>query len=275
MGVRIVFARKFVTAIVLCLILAPLAMAAENQPALTNEQIKQFLLTAKIVSAKPAHKGITNSFRLTLSDGNLTHDAHFQPIDEHAASKQMASGRTELNFVDSYKYNIAAYTLAEMLGMDDMVPVYVERKYQGNAGSLSWWLPVKMDEEERVKQKIAVPDPDAWNNQMYRVRVFDQLVYDEDANLTNVLIGEDWKIWRIDFSRAFRTRKDLLNADDLVRCDRKLLEKIKTLDGDQLAQRTKHFLNKDEIKALMARRDKIVSRFQQLISEKGEAAVLY
>ncbi len=275
MDVRTVFGRKFVLAIALCLVVAPLAMAAENQPALTNEQIKQFLLTAKIVSGKPAHKGITNSFRLTLSDGNLTHDAHFQPIDEHAASKQMASGRTELNFVDSYKYNIAAYTLAEMLGMDDMVPVYVERKYQGNAGSLSWWLPVKMDEEERVKQKVAVPDPDAWNNQMYRVRVFDQLVYDEDANLTNVLIDEDWKIWRIDFSRAFRTRKDLLNADDLVRCDRKLLEKLKTLDGDQLAQRTKHFLTKDEIKALMARRDKIVARFQQLISEKGEAAVLY
>jgi hypothetical protein len=110
---------------------------------------------------------------------------------------------------------------------------------------------------------------------MYRVRVFDQLVYDEDANLSNVLIGEDWKIWRIDFSRAFRLYKELRDPSDLVRCDRKLLEKLKTLDGDQLALKTKHFLNKEEIKALMARRDKIVARFQQLISEKGEDAVLY
>ena len=39
---------------------------------------------------------------------------------------------------------------------------------------------------------------------MYKVRVFDVLVYDTDANLTNVLIGEDWKIWRVDFTRAFR-----------------------------------------------------------------------
>ena len=37
----------------------------------------------------------------------------------------------ELDFVDSYKYNIAAYELAELLGMDDMLPVYVERKWQG------------------------------------------------------------------------------------------------------------------------------------------------
>ena len=44
---------------------------------------------------------------------------------------QLASG-TELNFVDSYKYNIAAYQLAELLGLDDMVPVYVERKWKGD-----------------------------------------------------------------------------------------------------------------------------------------------
>src|ERR1700757_5294322 len=105
MNVRIKFA---LVTLAVCLITVPLVRAAD-QPALTNDQIKQFLLTAKILSSKPAHKGVTNTFRLTLSDGNLTHDASFQPIDEHAASKQMASGRTELNFVDSYKYNIAAY----------------------------------------------------------------------------------------------------------------------------------------------------------------------
>ena len=62
------------------------------------------------------------------------------------------------------------------------------------------------------KQKIAPPDPDAWDNQMYKVRVFDQLIYDSDPNLTNVLISEDWKIWRIDFSRSFRLHKDLKDA---------------------------------------------------------------
>ena len=41
-------------------------------------------------------------------------------------------------------------------------------------------------------------------------------------NLTNVLIGEDWKVCRVDFSRAFRLYKDLRNPGDLVRCDRPL-----------------------------------------------------
>jgi len=42
-----------------------------------------------------------------------------------------------------------------------------------------------------------------------------------------------------------------------------------------LAARTKHSFSKDKVKAGMARRDKIVARFQQLVSENGEAAVLY
>jgi hypothetical protein len=110
---------------------------------------------------------------------------------------------------------------------------------------------------------------------MHRIRVLDELVYDTDSNLTNVLIGEDWKLWRIDFTRAFRLSKDLRHPNDLVRCDRQLLERLKTLDGNQLAEKTKHYLNKDEVTAVMARRDKIVARFQQLIAEKGENEVLY
>jgi hypothetical protein len=264
---------EFVLAAVVCLTCQLFAVATD-EPTLTKEQIKQFLLTAKVVDSRPAGKGITNTWRLTLSDGTLTHDAHFQPIDEHKSVMQLSKG-TELNFVDSYKYNIAAYGLAELLGMDDVVPVYVERKWKGNVGSMSWWLPWKMDEAERLKQKIPAPDPEAWNNQMYKIRVFDQLVSDSDPNLTNVLIGEDWKIWRVDFSRAFRLNKDLKDPKDLVRCDRQLLEKLKALDASALTEKTTHYLTKDEVNAVMARRDKIVAQFQKMIAEKGENEVLY
>jgi hypothetical protein len=265
--------RRLILATVVCLTCAHFA-AASGDPTLTKQQIRQFLLTAKVVGSKQSSKGITSPWRLTLSDGTVTHDASFQAVDQHKPTMQLASG-TELNFVDSYKYNLAAYALAELLGIDDMMPVYVERKWKGDPGSLSWWLPVKMDEVERHRQKLTAPDADAWNNQMYRVRVFDQLVYDTDANLTNVLIGEDWKIWRVDFTRAFRRSNDLRASADLVRCDRQLFEKLKALNENELAEKTKHYLDKNEVKAVMARRDKIVAVFQKLISEKGEQEVLY
>jgi hypothetical protein len=265
--------RKSILGVLLCFTYSLFVVAADEQ-GLTKEQIKQFLLTAKVVGSKVSSKGITHPARLTLSDGTITHDASFQVIDEHKAIKELGIG-SEINFVDSYKYNIAAYQLAELIGMDDMLPVYVERKWQGHTGSLSWWLPVKMDEAERYKQKLAAPDVDAWNNQMYKIRVFDQLVADTDPNLTNVLIGENWEIWRIDFSRAFRLNKDVKNPKDLVRCDRQLLEKLKALDGDVFKEKTKLYLTKDEASAVMARRDKIVAQFQKMIVEKGEKEVLY
>src|SRR5229473_5977153 len=240
--------RELILAAVLCLT-CRLFVVAADEPTLTKEQIKQFLLTAKVVDSRPAAKGITHTWRLTLSDGALTHDAHFQPIDEHKSEMKLAKG-TELNFVDSYKYNIAAYGLAELIGMDDMVPMYVERKVDGKLGSVSWYLPAKMDDADRMKRKMEPPDKEAWNNQMYKIRVFDELVYDTDANLTNVQIGEDWKLWRVDFSRAFRTFKDLKDPKDLVRCDRKLFEKLKALNADDVTERTKSYLTKDEVKGV-------------------------
>jgi hypothetical protein len=262
-----------ILAAVVCLTWQIFAVASD-EPILTKEQIKQFLLSAKVVNSQRSKKGITHPWRLTLSDGTVTHDASFQSIDEHKPVAQLATG-AELNFVDSYKYNIAAYELAELIGMDDMLPVYVERKWAGKVGSLSWWLPVKMDELQRHDQHLSAPDTDAWNNQMYKIRVFDQLVSDSDPNSTNVLIGEDWQIWKIDFTRAFRLNKELKNPKDLVRCDRQLLEKLKALDANALTEKTKGYLTKNEVNAVMARRDKIVAQFQKMIAEKGENEVRY
>lgn len=261
--------------IALACLAVPLAAYGTDDTPLTKEQIKVFLQTAKVIKDQPSSKGITHPSRLTLSDGTITHDASFQAIDEHKPEKKFENGKVEFGFVDSYKYNIAAYELSELLGVDDIVPVYVERKWQGKTGSLSWWLPVKMDEADRLEKKILAPDTDKWNKQMYRVRVFDELVYDTDANLTNVLIGEDWRLWRVDFSRAFRTNKDLHDPKNLVKCDRQFLEKLKNLNASDVAAKTKGFLTKSEVNGVMARRDKIVATFQTLIAQKGESEVLY
>ena len=76
-------------------------------------------------------------------------------------------------------------------------------------------------------------------------------------------------------SRAFRTNKDLRGPKNLVKCERQLFEKLKALDANELAGNTKLYLSQDEVKAVMARRDKIVAQFQKMISEKGESEVLY
>jgi len=265
----------FVVLTLLCFASLPAVNADDDSPALTKEEIKHFLLTAKVIGSHSSKKGVAGTQRLTLSDGKITHDASFQSINEHTAVKRFASGAAEINFVDSYKYNIAAYNLAELIGFDDMMAVYVERSWQGQPGSLSWWLTVKMDDADRNKQKIEPPDIDAWNRQMFKIRVFDELVYDNDPNLTNVLIGPDWKIYRIDFTRAFRTFHKLKDPANLVKCDRQLLQRLKELKEEELAEKTKPYLSKDEVKAVMARRDIIVDFFTKQIAQKGEDEVLF
>jgi hypothetical protein len=248
--------------------------AAAEDSLVTKKQITEFLLNAKVVASKQSSKGVTQPFRLTLSDGKLTHDASFQIVDEHRKDVRLASGQKEANFVDSYKYNIAAYALAELIGFDDMMPVYVERTWNGMRGSLSWWLPAMMDDQERYFRQIEPPDQDRWKRQIDKILLFNQLVDDTDPNLTNILIGHDWQVWRIDFTRAFRLETKVQLSRDM-RCDKQLFEKLKSLDKIDVASKTKTYLTAAEVESVMARRDKIVEHFQQLIAERGESAILY
>src|SRR5712692_9229006 len=136
--------------VVACLLLPFTAPAADDTP-LTKEQIKQFLQTAEVIKSKQSGKGVTHPWRLTLSNGTVTHDASFQDIDEHKSEMKLDSGRVEFGFVDSYKYNIAAYQLAELIGLDDLVQVDGESNWHGKTGSITWWLRVKMEPAARVQ----------------------------------------------------------------------------------------------------------------------------
>jgi len=249
--------------------------AGADEPTLSIDEMRQFLTTAKVVASHRAGKGITSPWRLTLSNGSLTHDAAFQTVDEYSSRREFADGSVEINFVDSYRYDIAAYAVAGLIGLDGMMPVTASRSWQGKVGAISWWVPWKLDEQMRLKQKIEAPDPPAWNAQMRRMRVFTALVYDTDRNLTNVLITEDWKLWMIDFTRAFRLHPTLPDPRQLLTCDRNLLAHLRALQRTDVEAAVGKSLNKLEIDALMSRKDRIVEHYDRLVAEKGEAAVLY
>lgn len=248
--------------------------AADQASPMSRSQQEGFLLNAKIERRRPAGKGVTGSERGTLSDGTFEHDAHIQAINEEKTSFTSTRG-TELNFKDSYKFNIVAYRLDQILGLN-MTPVSVERRVAGKSSAVTWWVDnVLMDEEARRKNGVSPPDNDAWNHQMYAVRVFDQLIYNTDRNLGNLLIDKSWQIWMIDHTRAFRIKTTLENPKNLVMCDRKLLENLRKLDEDTLMEKLRPLLNKTEVKAILARRDLIVKFFDNAVKEKGAGAVLY
>jgi len=253
--------------------LAPHA-AAQTSPA---EQA-EFLRTAKIVSAAPIGKGVTRPFRLTLTDGRVTHDAAFQSVDEERRTARTGrGGALELKFVDSWRFNVAAHRLSALLGIPDMIPVAVERTWNGKKGALTWWVDdVLMDEAERHRTGAAPPDPRDWMRQQMRMRVFTQLAHDTDRNQGNILITKDWRLVMIDFSRAFRSWETV--PEPLVtlrRCDRALLAAMRNLTRDSVRQSAGDYLTTFEVDALLARRNILVAHFDALIKTVGEANVLY
>ncbi len=185
-----------------------LATPSPAAPVLTREQKEEFLRTAQIGKIRNISVGVTHPRKATLTEGTLTHKAHIQTVDIYRIEYRTIHGK-ELNFTDSYKYNIAAYRLDKLLGLG-MVPVSVERRFKGESSAFTWWIDgVLMSERERYRQKIEVPDVEPWNRQIYCVRVFDQLIYNMDRNLGNLLITREWKLWMIDHTRAFRLHRKL------------------------------------------------------------------
>lgn len=252
---------------------APSVGAAAN--ALDPAAKARFLETAKVVRSRSLSTGVTSPWRLTLTDGTITHDAAFQSVYERRNTADFGTRGTEINFVDSHHFNLAAYEIAQMVGLDAMMPVTVHRTWNGKEGTVTWWVDDAFDERTRLKEKRQPPNPVLWGQQMHRMRVFAALVGDTDRNLGNVLITSDWKLWMIDFTRAFRLWSDLKYPADLSQIDRRLLARLRTLDGAALKQATAHCLSPFEAEAVMKRRDALVAHFDALVKQKGAGAVLY
>jgi hypothetical protein len=255
-----------------------LVLGAQETPpqparALSCDEIETFLKTAKMGRQREIPIGVTVPLRATLDNGTLRHDAAIQTADIREASYTTARG-TELNFRDTWKFNVAGYELAKMLELN-MVPPYVERRVNGGPASLSWWVNDTMMEQDRVQKKLTPPDVGSWNDQMQAGRLFRELIADSDFNMTNTLITKDWRVWLIDFSRAFRLAKTLQFPAEVTRVDRKLLTNLRALNRETLLAKVSAWLSKAEIDAVIARRDVIVGILDKQIATKGEAAVLY
>lgn len=258
----------------------PLALQqqAATSPApvvLSSEEMEQFLLKAEIVARRDTEKGVTDTIRATLSDGRIKHDAQIQTVD--IQKMVFEAGRaSELNFKDTYRFNIGAYRLARLLGLTN-VPMSVKRKYNGKNGAMTWWIDeVQFDEQGRLKQAaILGPDPERTSKQMHIMRVFDELIQNRDRNQGNMLWTKDWTLWMIDHTRAFRSGKELLKPDQLTRCERSLFEVMQKLTLEDMTKAMGDVMLKDELEAVLARRDKLVKLFQDRIATRGEPAVLF
>jgi hypothetical protein len=256
--------------------LSPVVAQEHGGLPLTGEAAETFLRTAEVVRKKGIGRGITQPHQYTLSDGTRTHKAVWKTIDEFKRGvTSLEGGGVFIDFADSYKHEIAAYELDKLLGTG-LVPPTVERTFGRTTGSLQMWVEGAKTEGDRKREKLVPPDPQAWNEQMYKVRLLHQLTYNTDyRNIHNVLFDPSFRVYAVDFSRAFVSYGDLRSEKELVRFSRSFLEALKALDRPTLDARLGRWLRGPQIGGLLKRRDKILAVAARRVQEQGEAAVLY
>lgn len=250
--------RLLVVALFLC------CFPVEASP--SDDQIEEFMLHGKVVKSEEIGVGVTKSRKLLLEYRGETMSAAFKTIDVVLLGTVQIKGQPPRpGFTDRAVYERAAYLVDRFLGLDK-VPVTVMRTIDDQEGAMIYWIPDAIRESERREKGIMPPDPGTLERQKELMRVFDVLIGNEDRNQGNELITTaDWKLHLIDHSRAFRRSKRMPDRflDSSFQPPPAFYERLLAVDRESMFELLDGVLDKHRIKSLVARRDRMIEKFER------------
>jgi hypothetical protein len=242
-------------------------------PFTSARDLLEFLTTAPVVETKVLSGGINKPVRLTLERGDLRVRAIFRTVDVSRTSNHTAIERQYPSFRDRYIYEVAAYEMSRLLGINNVPPAALY-EWQGQQGSIQLWVENATSEAQRIERGEAPADVARWHRQRLDMLVFDNLIFNFDRNHGNQLLDANGKLWFIDHTRAFKRTPSLPSRKDLLVIDSDLWLQLKGLDPDRVRERLSPYLNVVEVKALLKRRQILVRHVDRMIAQRGERQVL-
>ncbi len=237
-----------------------------------DQQVIEFLRTAQVVSQERVGLGVNAISKVLLKREGTQMHAAFRDV-RIEEKRELPSG-TQVEFRDNCIFECAAYELSQLLGLNNVPPV-VEREIGGVKGTLQMWIVGTITEEERKKKNLPLHDELRLNRQWEVMRIFDNLIYNEDRNSNNILYDRNGKLWMIDHTRSFTKYEELPYPSAIRSCERTLWEKLQRLDPAVVKMRLGKYLRASEIDALIERKRELVEHIQEMIAEKGEGFVLF
>lgn len=224
-------------------------------------EIEAYLTTAEVVKLVDIGVGVTNPKRADLAPGG--------PIAA-MAWKSVRPGRYN-GFWESYKSEIAAYELDKMLELA-MIPPTVERRVQHDLGAaVMWAAPTKSFKELGGPPTPPPAHANAWNRQIIRAKMFDNLIYNKDPNLGNWLVDPAWNLILIDHTRAFTSGRDIVHK--MTRIDADLWDRMKALTEESLTAAIGKWVGRGELRSILQRRDRMQEIIDKMVAEMGAATV--
>jgi len=233
----------------------------------TPDEIEKYLRTAAASFVIPGGAGRTDPWKVRMDSNGIKRWAQFKYINRPRPDP----------IPDSYKYELAAYALSTYLDIG-FVPPVVERTINDYPGSLQIFIEDAFRESDRKRQNTKVDNPKAFDEAMADLRVFLNLVYDrcDIERDRDILIQRGtWKVYAVDFSRAFDTKNETVPGCEIVRCSRSIYRKLLGWNQDNVRMLLGPYLNEEEMRALQARVGSILWMIRKQIEMKGESAVLF
>jgi hypothetical protein len=238
----------------------PAPLSAKTWPARTNA-IEEYLSTAPIVRTEAIGTGVTRPDRAYFAGGG--------PVDS-MVWKALPPGMSR-GYYESYKSEIAAYKIDKLLALD-MVPPKVERQVEGKTGvAVMWVAPTKSFAEHGGVPRPPAAQAAAWNRQLVKAKMFQNLIGDIDPNLGNWLVDPSWNLILVDHSRALTDTPRLVH--EMQSIDAPLWARISALTENDLSAAVGSLLGRRELRAILDRREKMQAQIDGLIRAKGEGRV--
>ena len=248
--------------------------AQETAAVFQGDAAELFLSKGRLVQMRDVGEGVTAPQRVILEYQGVRRQAVFKTIDVYKPGLTTVGSGSEMDFQDSWQTEIAAYQIDRIIGLA-MVPATVETYFNSKRGSLQWWVESMVSEDGRRKQGLAPPDEEAFARVNLKMRLFDELIYNVDRHLNNILVTKEFDLRLIDHSRAFRPVARLRLPAQLTRFSKSLLDALPTLEYQDLRKKVGKYLRDNQIRALLARRDAILALAKERVAAQGEAAVIY
>ena len=225
-------------------------------------EIEEFLQEARVVSSKRLGDGPTDPLKVLLERDGIRAHACFRRVHVEFRNERLDDGRTYFFLRDSYRHEIAAFELSQLLGLDTIPPV-VARRVEGRDGSLQLWLEGTMSEKKRLERGLRPPDALSFGRQLWRMQIFDSLVSNIDRNLGNILVDEDWKIWYIDHTRAFARHRSPREPEPGMGLDPLFWSRLRTVDDDTIRAAIAPHVDSFAVDSVVQRRRHIVELFEE------------
>lgn len=235
---------------------------------MSDDELAEFLRTASVIGSEAIPVGVTLPTRLTLEKDGVQLDAIFKTESTEIRRGRGPNKNRMLNVSDRWQYEIAAYRLDRMLGLD-MVPVAVERNINGEDGALIFWMDGLISLLKKNREKIKANGWCPLQPQHDLMYVWDTLIYNDDRTQQNVTYTQgDWMLKLIDQSRSFRTyrNKPPYVRERELKMPREMADRLAALDAEQLSAELGAYINRDQIRALLRRRDSLINNWAEILS---------